>query len=333
MYSDLYKKAQELYGQGIFGLYDMGSVMAVRIPHDGDIHYCVIEDSSIFIYEGARGFESWVDLLDQDDETGDLAALEKEYMRYGYSIDFIPNDEATAKQMEEAADTGILPADIFPTFNKHLELCMPLQLSFTEKTARLIATVLDAFAYAVQNKLCIDCDEDQLKCLTPSGGSFSVSSIQIPEEFNRFPSPRLQGKSQNLFLHAKKLKSTDWDLHMFIIPDANIYAEKLGIRKFPIAYVLIEEGDATVLCSGFVIDFSNDYHKILDDVLHQIEQRGLPSSLNVTSDRAYCLFSELCDQLDIELSQYSTLDDAFELEDQFLDDFNKGSYRFPDQLS
>ncbi len=54
-----------------------------------------MKKNSIFLYENERGFESWADLISQEDEISDLRALELEYMKYGFSLSFSEYENLT----------------------------------------------------------------------------------------------------------------------------------------------------------------------------------------------------------------------------------------------
>jgi len=335
MNKTLLNKALSLLENDLFETYEMGSLIAIEIHHT--IYYCVVEDNSIFAYAGDHGFESWVDLLDQDDNTSDLLALEKEYMRYGYSLDFVEKSELTPLERKQLEKDTIKDLFIIPLLKFHQELVMPQLLTGDDQekvddpkceetpvdSYQLFSTIIDVFSYLLENNIPITSSEDSILFIQQDGKNYRCDELDIPDDFNRFPSPGLLDNTIEHFEDCTPLFKRNWDLHMFIIPNANIFAKELGVHKFPIAYVILDDKAKNVLSSGILKDFDTDYHEVLESFLTLIDEIGKPSTLNVTNDRAYYLMSKLCGQLDIDVSQFSTLDDSLELETQFIDNFEK----------
>lgn len=328
MKNELYKLAKQIYDKEIFDLLEMGTMFALK--NEEDIFYSVIEDQSIFMYKNQRGFESWVDLISQEDEISDLKALELEYMKYGFSISFDEFDNLTKYEKKELKDLEIdyKEFSLIPRFLKHEELTLPYRIKETDIPVikNLLLTLSDIITnnydlFENDEKFFAEESEDleeQIPCSTLNNGKINWSKIDLPDDFDRFPSPALLEKSLAKYRSLKVLKNKAWNFHLFIIPNANNSKAHL----FPIAGIVFDEESKDILTYKVVKDWDAYYHDFLEDLLSLMAAKGKPATINVSSHRAESLLKKLCKQLKIELNCYLEFEDTDRMEVQLIKNFN-----------
>lgn len=333
MKTTFYKKATNLYNKGLFDILKMGTLFAVKVKKD--TYYCVIEEDSIFMYKNQRGFESWIDLISQEDEISDLKALELEYMKYGLSISFSQYEDLNKYEQKELIKLNLeySETDLIPRFLHHEELTLPYRIK--EDDFESINALLFSLEDIIDNNQKLfeedekilseeEMEDEELDdeiycsiCNLPEKTTKWIK-IDLPEDFERFPSPTLMEKSIVKYKNCKNLKNKEWNLHLFIVPNANNNKAHL----FPIAGILFDNNSKEIISYNLVKDWESYFHDFLEEFLISIKDLGKPSVLNVSSHRAEALFKGLCKQLNIPLVCYSNFEDTDTMEVQLLKNYN-----------
>jgi hypothetical protein len=332
MKKQFYYRAAEIYDKGIFELLEMGTQFCVKV--DSDNYYCVIEEDSVFMYKNARGFESWIELIDQEEEVSDLRALELEYMKYGLSLSFSDFEDLSKTEVKELKQFEIdyreLP--LIPRFRHHEELTLPYRIK--EQDFKAMDSLLLALSDIIENNSTLfdeekqffdeDLDdseieiEDVMKLATINeDNTVFWNEVELPEEFDRYPSPNLNEKEANRYRNLSS-NGQEWNLHLFIVPNANENKSHI----FPIAGVLFEADSRKILGYTLTRDYDEFCEDYLVEILDSIDDYGKPDVINVSTPRAESLIEKLCEQIDVPVQAYSTFEDIDKIEVQLIKNFN-----------
>lgn len=332
MKQEFYYKANEIYEKGIFELLEMGTQFCIKV--DSNNYYCVVEEDSIFMYKNARGFESWIELIDQEEEISDLRALELEYMKYGLSLSFSGLEDLSKNEVKELKQLEIEYKDfsLIPRFRCHEELTLPFRIKENDFDAMnaLLTTLSDIiennFTLFDEEKIFFDDETDEAELDIEDTMRLAVISddnkvtwdrIELPDEFDRYPSPSLNSREANSYSHSKS-NGEEWDFHLFIVPNANENKSHL----FPIAGVLFEADSRKILGYRLTRDYEEYCEDYLIEILDAIDDFGKPDVINVSSPRSQALIEKLCSQINIPVQLYSTFEDIDKIEVQLIKNFN-----------
>lgn len=333
MKEKFYKEASVLYEKGIFELLNMGTMFALCV--NSDTYYCVVEDNSIFMYKNKRGFESWLELIDQEDEVSDLRALELEYMKYGLSLSFSDFEDLSKYEIKELKQLEIDYREMsqIPRFRHHDELSLPFRVKEDDFSA--INTLLITLNDILENNYTLF-DEDQ-KFLEEDENIFEEeelediinmasidennnvlwTKVELPDEFDRYPSPALN--EREAYKYRKMYSNNnEWNFHLFIIPNANENKSHL----FPIACIIYIDESKKILSYNLARDYDKYCDDFLVDLLDIIYEMGRPKIINVATDRAESLISTFCKQLDIEVSRFDSFEETDNMEVQLIKNYN-----------
>ncbi len=333
MKKQFYEKASELYAKGIFDLLDMGTLFALNVGKD--TYYCVVEDNAIFMYKNQRGFESWIELIDQEEEISDLRALELEYMKYGISLSFDDLENLSKPEIKELKQLEIdyREMELIPRFRHHDELTLPYRIKDDEFDVMnaLLITLTDImennFNLFDEERKLLEEDEDLLdeveveeKIKTASiedGSKVFWSEAELPEDFERYPSPKLNEKEAYNYRRMRS-NGKEWDLHLFIVPNAN----ESKAHLFPIAGVLFDDESKKMLGYSLTRDYEEYCEDFLGELLDAMDDFGKPEILNVSTPRAESLVRTLCEQIDLPLQLVSSFEDTDTMEVQLIKNYN-----------
>ncbi len=333
MKKKFYEMASAIYEKGIFELLNMGTMFALKV--EDDTYYCVVEDNSIFMYKNNRGFESWLELIDQEDEVSDLRALELEYMKYGLSLSFADLEDLSKYEIKELKQLQIeyREMDLIPRFRHHDELVLPFRIKDDDFSAinALIIALNDVLEnnynlFDEEKKLLEEddeyLDEEELDDSINMASFDEKSNVfwskeELPEEFERFPSPSLNEREASRYRRMFS-NNNEWNFHLFIIPNAN----ESKSHEFPIAGILYIDESKKILTYNLAREYYKYCDDFLADILDTIDDIGRPAVINVASDRAESLISTLCDQLDIRVNRVDSFEETDNMEVQLIKNYN-----------
>lgn len=333
MKKKFYEEASTLYEKGIFELLNMGTMFALKV--EADTYYCVVEDNSIFMYKNRRGFESWLELIDQEDEVSDLRALELEYMKYGLSLSFTDLEDLSKYEIKELKQLEIdyREMDQIPRFRHHDELVLPFRIKDEDFSAinALLVTLNDVLEnnynlFDEEKKLLEEDEEffeeeeldDSINLASIDANNFVLwSKEELPEEYERYPSLSLN--EREVYKYRKIFSNNkEWNFHLFIVPNAN----ESKSHVFPIAGILYIDESKKILTYNLVRDYDKYCDDFLVDILDTIDDIGRPDTINVATDRAESLISNFCNQLDIKVNRVDSFEETDNMEVQLIKNYN-----------
>jgi hypothetical protein len=335
MKEQFYYRAAEIYDKGIFELLEMGTQFSIKV--EAATYYCVVEEDSIFMYKNARGFESWLELIDQEDEVSDLRALELEYMKYGLSLSFGSLEDLGKTESKELKELKIdhRNMDRIPMFRHHEELTLPFRIK--ELDFKAMDALLITLSDIIENNSTLfndekrffeeendefDEDEVELDEMIKSASITADNKViwgesELPDVFNRYPAPALNQREATYYRDTRT-NGMEWNLHLFIVPNANENSSHI----FPIAGSLFEGDDRKILAYCLTRDYDEYCEDYLVEILDAIEEFGKPEVINVSTPRAESLIEKLCEQLDITVQLYSSFEDIDSMEVQLIKNFD-----------
>jgi hypothetical protein len=294
----------------------------------------VVEEDSIFMYKNARGFESWLELIDQEEEVSDLRALELEYMKYGLSLSFAPLEDLGKTEVKELKQLEVdyRNMQLIPRFRHHEELTLPFRIKdidFMPMDALLI-TLSDLIennsSLFDDEKMFFEDESDEVEAeLNEMIKTASITEdnkvvwgeSELPDIFNRYPAPSLNEREAYRYRDSKT-NGMEWNLHLFIVPNAN----ENNSHIFPIAGALFEGDERKILGYCLTRDYDQYCEDYLVEILDAIDEFGKPEIINVSTPRAEALIEKLCEQLDIQVQLYSSFEDIDSMEVQLIKNFD-----------
>lgn len=333
MKKQFYYRATEIYEKGIFELLEMGTLFSIKV--EADTYYCVVEEDSIFMYKNARGFESWLELIDQEEEVSDLRALELEYMKYGLSLSFASFEDLSKTEVKELKQLEIdyREMQVIPRFRHHDELTLPFRIK--EHEFKVMDALLLTLSDIIENNSSLFNDDqkfleedfevideeeidENIKTSTISEDNVVLwSESELPEEFDKYPAPSLNEREASRY-RALKTNDKEWNLHLFIVPNANESKSHI----FPIAGSLYETDSKKILGYRLTRDYEEYCEDYLVEILDAIDDFGKPEVINVSTPRAESLIKKLCEQIGIPVQLYSSFEEVDRMEVQLIKNFN-----------